>query len=79
MILVSFSLQRDAPLGAPVGCSPRASEGFEEAFRGSIKKPCLSEFPSRLRAQVTMLLCHLPNRLLDRIRLTLESQHPAPE
>ena len=30
--------KRDAPLGAPVGCSPRASEGFEEAFRGSMNE-----------------------------------------
>ena len=27
--------ERDAPLGALVGCSPRASEGFGEAFQGS--------------------------------------------
>jgi len=33
--VVVVDLERDAPLGAPVGCSPRASEGFREAFRGS--------------------------------------------
>jgi hypothetical protein len=33
-----FDPQRDAPLGALVGWSPRASEGFVGAFRGSIER-----------------------------------------
>ena len=79
MILVSFSLQRDAPQGAPIGCSPRTSEGFEKAFRGSIKKPCLPDFLSCVSTQYAMLLYHFPDHWPDWIHLTLKSRRPAPE
>ena len=80
LIMMSDSLQSTmgCPLGAPVGCSPRASEGFEEAFRGSIKKPCSSEFPSCLSTQFAMLPCHFPSHSLDQVHLTMESWRQAP-
>ena len=50
----------DVPLGAPIGCSPQASEGFGEAFRGSKNR---SSTPIDLNAWAPSEYFHYTNPL----------------
>ena len=60
MSVVVVDPERDAPLGAPIRCSPRTSEGFGEAFRGSKNR---SSTPIDLNAWAPSEYFHYTNPL----------------